>query len=141
MNLVLELLVLFIGVAYGIAVGIGFVAFITVLDILPRLTQLTKSMEHLRSYEFAVILGVICFTLLDFRGWTLHISSYWAIPLGLFMGLFIGLLAAAITEVVNVIPILAKRLNLQSVLATLLMAMVLGKIIGSLLQWLVFHVG
>lgn len=141
MNLVLELLVLFIGVAYGVAVGIGFVAFITVLDILPRLTQLTKTIEHLRTYEFAVILGVISFTLIDFRGWTLHVSSYWAVPLGLFMGIFIGLLAAAITEVVNVIPILAKRLNLQSVLTTLLMAMVLGKIIGSLFQWLVFHVG
>lgn len=141
MKLVLDLLMLFIGLAYGVAVGIGFVAFITVLDILPRLTQLTKSNKHLRAYEFAVILGVVSFTLFDFRGWILHMSNYWAIPLGLFMGLFIGLLAAAITEVVNVIPILAKRLNMQSVLTTLLMAMVLGKIIGSLFQWFVFHVG
>lgn len=54
---------------------------------------------------------------------------------GVFAGVFVGTLAAGLTEALNVFPILAKRLNMDSKLIFLLMAMVLGKIIGSLLQW------
>ena len=36
---------LFLGLASGFAVGAGFVAFLTVLGVIPRLTQLTKTMQ------------------------------------------------------------------------------------------------
>lgn len=40
-----EFVVAFVGLAGGLAVGSGFVAFLTVLGVIPRLTQLTKTMK------------------------------------------------------------------------------------------------
>ena len=51
--------VMFIGLAGGLAVGSGFVAFLTVLGIIPRLTQLTKTMKMIRHYEWSVIMGAL----------------------------------------------------------------------------------
>lgn len=140
MNLIHSFLFIFIGLAGGIAVGSGFVAFITVLDILPRLAQISKSRTYLRVYEFSMVLGTLVFTAFDFTGWVIAIPPFFSIPMGLMMGIFIGLFAAALTEVINVLPILAKRLNMHTKLVPFLLAMVLGKIFGSLFQWLIFRV-
>lgn len=127
-----------IGLAGGIAVGSGFVAFITVLDIIPRLTQIVKGIAYLKSFERALILGTIFFTWVDLREVIFFAPSILTLFIGLFSGLFVGLLAAALTEVLNVLPILAKRLNMANAILFLLMAMVFGKISGSLFHWLIF---
>ncbi|MBS4199556.1 stage V sporulation protein AB [Bacillus sp. FJAT-49732] len=133
-------IVILIGLAGGLAVGSGFVAFLTVLGIIPRLTQLSKTNSMIQMYEWAVILGAVCSGWVDLRDHTLHIHlSFLIVIIGLMCGLFIGMLAAALTEVLNVIPILSKRIGLEKQLLTLLMAIVLGKIIGSLFQWLYFN--
>jgi len=132
--------VILLGLAGGLAVGSGFVAFLTVLGIIPRLTQLTKTGRMIQAYEWAVILGAVCSGWVDLRDHSLHMNiSLIIILIGLFCGLFIGMLAAALTEVLNVIPILSKRIGLEQQLLTLLMAIVLGKIFGSLFQWLYFN--
>jgi stage V sporulation protein AB len=140
MELLSSLLLIFIGLAGGIAVGSGFVAFITVLDIVPRLVQLTKARRSIRGCEYSIVLGVVFFTWIDFRGWVIDSPEWVTVPLGFTMGIFVGLLAAALTEVVNVLPILAKRLRMQAHLLYLLMAMALGKVAGSIYQWMVFQV-
>ncbi|WP_019242097.1 MULTISPECIES: stage V sporulation protein AB [Bacillus] len=130
--------ILFIGLSGGFAVGAGFVAFLTVLGVIPRLTQLTKTQSKIRYYEFAVVLGVVM------GGWFSLNEAYFSIPLlliafiGALSGIFNGMLAAALTEVLNVLPILAKRIGVQEKIIYLLMALVLGKIFGSLFQWLYF---
>ena len=131
------LLLALIGLSGGVAVGSGFVAFITVLDIIPRLTQLTRSYRHVRKLEWALVGGVVFFTLLDFYGWQTALPRLAASLYGLLAGVFVGMLAAGLTEALNVFPILAKRLHMDDKLLYLLMAMVLGKIAGSLLQWMV----
>jgi stage V sporulation protein AB len=128
-----------IGFAGGIAVGSGFVAFITVLDIVPRLAQWSKSPHRIHAYEYAIVTGAVTATWLDLRGWAFDGPVWLTGVVGLLAGCFIGLLAAALTEVINVLPILAKRLAMQNALPYLLMAMALGKVAGSLYQWLVFH--
>ncbi|MCR2820290.1 stage V sporulation protein AB [Lederbergia panacisoli] len=129
-----------VGLAGGIAVGGGFVAFLSVLGIIPRLTQLTKTDKMIQMYEWAVILGAVCSGWVDLRDLSLHMNvSIIIIVIGLFSGLFIGMLAAALTEVLNVIPILSKRIGLERQLITLLMAIVFGKICGSLFQWIYFY--
>ncbi|KIL37791.1 stage V sporulation protein AB [Gordoniibacillus kamchatkensis] len=130
--------VAFLGVAGGIAVGSGFVAFLVVLDIIPRLAQMTKSYGNIRAYEGAVIAGVLFFTLADFYGWKADLFPLGAAVFGLFAGCFVGMLAAALTEVVNVLPILARRIGLADYIAWLLLAMILGKVAGSLFEWLVY---
>lgn len=138
MNLIQHSILWLIGFAGGIAVGSGFVAFITVLDILPRLLQMTKSQDYIRWYEFAIVLGVLVFTLVDFFDWVLFGFTWLTLLIGLFMGLFIGMLAGALTEVVNVIPILSRRLKMQHYLFQLILAMAIGKTIGSLFQWMFY---
>ena len=132
------LFIIFVGLGGGITGGAGFVAFLTVMGIIPRLMQLTKTMRFVQAYEAAVILGAVC------GGWeTLHMNHLYltkwiAVPVGLLAGLFVGMLAAALTEVLNVLPILAKRIGLRSKIIILLMAIVIGKIAGSLFHWLYF---
>lgn len=63
--------IIFLGLAGGVAVGSGFVAFLTVLGIIPRLTQLTKTRGFIQAYEWAVILGAV------FGGWeSLNMSRF-----------------------------------------------------------------
>jgi stage V sporulation protein AB len=119
-------------------VGAGFVAFLTVLGVIPRLTQLSKSMEMIQYYEWAVVTGVLAGVLASLRDPLLHISAYFLIPFGLTGGVFVGMLAAGLTEVVNVFPILAKRIRVDGEIIILVMAIVLGKIFGSIFQWLYF---
>ncbi|WP_100372594.1 stage V sporulation protein AB [Bacillus sp. FJAT-45037] len=128
--------IIFIGFAGGIAVGSGFVAFLTVLGIIPRLAQLTKSERSIRGYEAAIILGAQVGTWASFYSLSLHTSPFWLIPIGLACGVFVGMLAAALTEVLNVFPLLAKRVGVTDKIVLLMMAIVFGKIVGSMIQWL-----
>jgi stage V sporulation protein AB len=132
------LFIILIGLASGLAVGSGFVAFLSVLGVIPRLTQLTKTMKLISWYEWAVVLGALLGTVGSLRDPVLSFSPLTTIPLGLTGGIFVGMLAAALTEVLNVLPILAKRVRVDDKLETLLMAIVLGKVFGSLFHWIYF---
>ncbi|CAH2716391.1 MULTISPECIES: stage V sporulation protein AB [Neobacillus] len=129
----------FLGLASGLAVGSGFVAFLTVLGIIPRLTQLTKTMKMIQQYEWAVVFGALTGVFASLRDPVLNISPYLLVPLlGITGGIFVGMLAAALTEVLNVLPILARRIRLDGEIVILITAIVLGKILGSIFQWLYF---
>ncbi|WP_430785456.1 stage V sporulation protein AB [Virgibacillus flavescens] len=136
--LLINLLEIMIGFASGLAVGSGFIAFLMVLGIIPRLIQLSHSMKLIHVYVPCVIAGSLFGVYLSFTPTTweqpLLILSMW----GLFHGIFIGMLAAALTEVLNVFPILSKRIGMETKMLWLLMAIVFGKIIGSLFQWIIF---
>lgn len=129
-----------LGLAGGLAVGSGLVALLIVLDLIPRLAQLSYGFRKSLWYETAVVSGALFWSLADFLGMRLWLPSHATlIIIGLLDGIFIGMLAAALTEVMNVLPILAKRLKLSGYLISLLMAMVFGKVAGSLFDWLVFQ--
>lgn len=109
------LLLVMIGLGGGIAVGSGFVAFITVLDIVPRLTQLSSAHQHVRKLEWALISGALFFTIIDFFQWIASFPEWVTSVYGAFAGIFVGMLAAGLTEMLNVFPILAKRLTVMAV--------------------------
>jgi len=132
------LFIVFVGLASGLAVGSGLVAFLTILGVIPRLVHLTKTKNCFRHYEWAAISGAILFGWLSLNDFLLHVSSLIAVAVGLFTGIFIGMLAAALFEVLNVIPILSKRIGFQEQVIALLMAIAFGKVFGSLFQWLFF---
>ncbi|SDH10216.1 stage V sporulation protein AB [Alteribacillus persepolensis] len=132
------LFAVFIGLSGGLAVGSGFVAFISVLGIIPRLVQLTRTDKAIQAYETAVITGAVIgsiATLHDIKG---AFPEIFTIPVGLFAGMFVGMLAAALTEVLNVFPILARRIGMEKNIMVLVMAIVAGKILGSLFHWIFF---
>ncbi|MGD6815682.1 stage V sporulation protein AB [Metabacillus sp. 84] len=132
------LLIIFLGLSWGFAVGAGFVAFLAVLGIIPRLSQLTKTMSNIQAYEWSVVSGAAAGGWMSLRTTVLHAPIFFAVPIGLMDGMFIGLLAAALTEVLNVLPILAKRIGIAEQILIILMAIVLGKVSGSLFHWIVF---
>lgn len=136
--IILILSILFIWLAWGVAVGAGFVAFLAVLGVIPRLTQLTKTQKKLHMYEVAVVAGALFGSWLSFDDAVVHAPAVLLAIIGLFSGTFNGMLAAALTEVLNVIPILTKRIGMNGKIIYLLMAIVLGKIAGSLFQWIYF---
>ncbi|RDW22000.1 stage V sporulation protein AB [Oceanobacillus chungangensis] len=137
-TLLINFLQVLIGFSGGLAVGGGFVAFITVLGIIPRLIQLTKTEKLVKMYGGCVIIGLLIGTYFSFADIILNQSIIILILWGLFHGIFNGLLAAALTEVLNVFPIISKRIKMERHLLILLMAIVFGKIIGSLFQWTIF---
>ncbi|MFE6798141.1 stage V sporulation protein AB [Paenibacillus chitinolyticus] len=126
------------GLAGGIAVGSGMVAFLLVLDIIPRLLQVSRAQNRIRSCEIAVIAGSLVFTVMDFFNWRLFVPVWWTGVFGLFAGAFIGMLSAALTEIINVLPVLAKRVGMTSYMVWLLMAMIAGKVLGSLFEWFIY---
>jgi stage V sporulation protein AB len=132
------LLIVFFGLAGGLAVGAGLVAFLTVLGVIPRLTQLTKTVSYIQAYEWGIVGGAVSGGILSLRDHGFGISPFWLIPIGILCGSFIGMLAAALTEVLNVLPILSKRMGIFERIVILLMAIVLGKVVGSLFHWIYF---
>jgi stage V sporulation protein AB len=130
--------IIFIGFAGGFSVGAGYVAFLTVLGIIPRLTQLTKTMKMIQLYEWAIVLGAVAGTLVLMQDIHFSLSPLILILFGLAGGIFVGMMTAALTEVLNVWPILAKRIGVEDKIVYLLMALVFGKIFGSLFQWIYF---
>ncbi|TRM12619.1 stage V sporulation protein AB [Lentibacillus cibarius] len=134
----ISLLEAIIGFAAGIAVGGGFVAFLTLLGVIPRLIQLSKSDTFIKSYIASVIIGSLLGIYMSFADITWDLPVILLILWGLFHGIFNGMLAAALTEVLNVFPILAKRIRMDDKLLWLLMAIVFGKVAGSLFQWIIF---
>lgn len=134
----INILQLTLGFAGGLAVGAGFVAVLTMLGIIPRLVQLSRSIKSIKLYTAAVVLGTLAGTFLSFTTWTIKLPTLFLVIWGLFHGMFVGMVAAALTEVLNVYPIITKRIGLYDHLLFLIMAIVFGKIIGSLFQWLIF---
>ncbi|SFP25329.1 stage V sporulation protein AB [Salibacterium halotolerans] len=132
------LIIIFVGISGGLAVGSGFVAFISVLGIIPRLVQLTGTKSAVRSYELAVTGGGVFGTIAVLHPIRFSLPGLLTVPVGLAAGIFVGMLAAALTEVLNVFPILAKRVGMEHNVMSLVMAIVLGKIAGSLFHWLIY---
>ncbi|MBU9724028.1 stage V sporulation protein AB [Bacillus alkalicola] len=127
-----------IGLSGGLAVGSGLVAFLTVLGVVPRLANLTKTENLLSLYEMSIVGGAIIGIWFSLGDPAFSFTNSLLVIIGLACGMFIGLLAAALTEVLNVFPILAKRIGLKGKVYILLWAIVLGKIAGSLYQWIFF---
>lgn len=139
MTLVSWGLQLLLGLASGIAIGGGVVALFIVLNIIPRLAQLTRSYDKAHWYEGVMVFGSVAGTVGDFWNLTGY-APVWVTWLpGLFCGVFIGMLAAALTEVLNVLPILAKRMNMMPYIFGLYTAMIIGKVCGSLFDWFVYY--
>lgn len=134
-----KLVSVFIGFSEGIVVGSAMVAFITLLDIIPRLTQLTETEEYIKVYERTMILSAMIVSLLSF--FDLHFSGAKVLAgvSGLFMGVFVGLTAAALAEVTNVIPVAASRFQLENYLGYILAAIACGKVFGSLIYWILLN--
>ncbi|OEH85704.1 hypothetical protein BHU72_02605 [Desulfuribacillus stibiiarsenatis] len=127
-----------VGFANGIAVGGALAAVLTVLDILPRLAQLTKTESTVNRYATATIFGAVTWTVCDFFTLQIPTGFIGLFTFGLFSGVFIGLLAAGLTEVFNLLPVMTKRLRMTDYMIHFVFALVLGKVSGALFYWVIY---
>ncbi|WP_041607634.1 stage V sporulation protein AB [Halobacteroides halobius] len=135
------LLLILIGLGEGIVVGTALIAFLLVLDVIPRVIRFSDGCrEQIIIYQWLIILGVfiaINLQLYDVRLPQFYFLNYiLVIVCGLVFGIFIGLLAGALTEVLKVLPVLSRRLKMEEEMKILLVIIILGKTIGSLIYWL-----
>ncbi len=127
-------LVPLVGLAEGLAVGVAFVAVLTVLQVVPRVIQLCGGSPW--RYEVALALGAVlgalneAIPLTAWAGWAL-------IPAGLLSGAFVGMVSAAIAEVTAILPLAGRRLGIGRWLLALIVALALGRAVGATLWWAV----
>lgn len=127
-----------IGIAFGggVTVGSAAAAFVTILQVVPRLIQVTNTKRRIILYQWAITTGFILFTIIYFSDFHLNLSKYITIPIGIICGVFIGLLSSALAEVLNVIPVLSKKLKIKDSLKYVIWTLMVGKVVGSLYFWL-----
>ncbi|QEK12457.1 stage V sporulation protein AC [Crassaminicella thermophila] len=134
--MLLKFFAAFAGLAEGFSVGTAMIAFLTILDIVPRLAQLTNTESYIRVYEITIVMTTTILSLVAFLGFNIYVGKIMIICIGFLMGTFIGLLASALTEVTNVIPVIVNRFQLNDYVKYILIAIAGGKITGSLIYWI-----
>ena len=137
-------ILIWIALAAGFATAGGFVAFISLIGIVPRLSAITKTASHIPLYETSLALGLICMNVISLYSvdlsWLPHMVSTIIINAGgLFTGIFVGCLAGALAEVINIVPILSRRTKLRKGFPYFIKAAAIGKCVGSFLQFYIFR--
>lgn len=122
----------------GNVVGGAFAAFITLIQLFPRLLQVSESSEYIKILQNVFIVGTITFLSLYFSDVNFKISTPIIMFLGLVFGTFIGLFSSALAEVLNVIPILAKKLKIKRQVKYIIYSLLAGKVLGSIYFWTLF---
>lgn len=134
--LIENMLLGFLGFSFGVTVSAGVFAFITMLDVIPRLAHRTGTAVHLYAYENGIIFGgafgnLLTLFIKDFPVGYIGLSVF-----GVCAGVFVGCLAMALAESLRVIPVFVKRLKMRVGLPFVLIAIALGKFLGTLFQYL-----
>ena len=120
----------------GVTVGTATAAFISILQIVPRLIQITNTRDRINLYQSTIIISFILAILVYFGNFSLYLPKIINIPIGFIIGIFVGLLSSALAEVLNVIPILSKKLKVKDSLKYIVWALTGGKVAGALVCWL-----
>lgn len=132
-----QCLLFLLAIIFGLAVSCGFIAFIVLIGIVPRLTAKTRTAQHIMLYEDMLVLGVAFGNIVSLYQLPLPFSYIGMAIMGLCFGIFTGCLAGALAEIVDIFPILSKRLHLRKGLPYVVTAMALGKGFGTIIQWFV----
>lgn len=126
-----------IGLGSGAVISGGVFAFITIIGIVPRFAQKTKTQNYMKVYETAITLGGIIGASAMFINYQIPIGKVLAVIYSLCIGIFIGCLAVSLAETLNVIPILTRRAKVQKGLSIFIITLALGKMVGSILYFVV----
>ncbi len=133
-----KLLLISIAFGGGVTVGSAAAAFITILQIVPRLVQITNTKNQIKIYQLNIAISFVLFVVIYFSNFHMNLPKIIVILIGLFCGTFIGLLSSALAEVLNVIPVMAKKLKIKENLKYVIWALMAGKVMGSLYFWIFY---
>jgi stage V sporulation protein AB len=133
----LTLLIILIGLGSGIVISGAVFAFITIVGVVPRLSQRTNTVNCIKIYEEAIILGGVIGVLTLYTNISLNIGYFGAIIFALSVGIFYGCLAVSLAETLDVIPILSRRLDVKNGIKFFILSLAVGKLIGSLVYYFI----
>lgn len=131
-----QALTIMIGLSGGLAVGGSIAAFFTVLGVIKRAIECTRTKVMVRGYEVLIVLGSFGSALVYFFDITLNASQMLVLPIGLFMGIFIGFIAGALTETLDILSTVGDKMGILKSIYVLVFAILLGKTLGSLVYYL-----
>ena len=131
------LILIILGLGAGVIISAGVFAFITIIGIIPRLAQYTKTQKYIKLYEDIIIIGGTLASTTIYIDYYIPIGNMLCIIYSAFAGIFVGCLSVSIAEVINVIPIMTRRGNLQKHVGAFVVVLGLGKALGSLLYYLI----
>lgn len=136
--MIINILPVIISLGGGVVVGGALAAFISLLEIIPRLIQISNTNKYITYYQYAFTLGAIFFIATYFSGKHMNFGVFIAGTVGLIMGIFTGLFSSALTEVLSVLPVISKKFKIVNDLKWIIYAMLAGKVLGSLYYWTIF---
>ncbi len=120
-------------------IAASFLAFLSMLGVIPRLAGLTKSIKYARAYESFVAAGGILGTLAFIYRWSIR-AGYWLLAAyGIFGGIFIGCMIGALAETIKSLPIFSRRLKLRSGISYVIYGIALGKMFGCYMYFYIFR--
>jgi len=137
MDLVKSTGAVIIGLGSGLVVAGAVYAFLTIVGVVPRLAQKTRTTGQIKGYETALIFGGIFGTLTGIFQFYLPIGNIGTVITSFANGIFFGCLAMSLAEVLNVLPIFSRRARIQRGMFFLVLALAVGKLVGSLMYFLV----
>lgn len=158
MKLPANILLVILGLTYGLLAAAGVFTVLIAVGLVPRFAGKTHTGNKVLLYEEMVILGTAAGSHLSIFSRYCQIGAYvqahfpdkWQSFLclgniaqgifGLFSGMFIGCLALAIAEMLDSIPIFARRISFRHGMGLAVLSMAVGKLAGSLLYfWSELH--
>ena len=126
-------ILILLGFSSGVVIAGAVFAFIAIIGVVPRLAQKTATQKHIKLYEEAIICGGIFGAATQMINFRLPIGTVPVAALALCTGVFFGCLAVSLAEVLDVIPVLSRRVRLQTGMAAFMLAIALGKLAGSVM--------
>ncbi len=148
MNALRYTLLIIMGLSAGLITAAAYVAFISMLGIIPKFAAKTKTAGECILYENCLIFGILYATFLQFFASystagisapalpSAAIGTAFLIVTGLFGGVYVGFLIGGLSEVLNTIPIYARLTHIEKRLPLAIYSLALGKGLFILIQFL-----
>lgn len=128
------ILLAFVGLASGLAVAGGVFALISVIGVIPRISDRFGIASHTYQVETVIMLGGTLGSIMTVYTPKVPLGVVFLAISGLFAGIYVGAFAMALAETLKVVPILCMRTKLQHGIATIITAIAIGKGLGTLYQ-------
>lgn len=123
-----------VGLSSSFVVSGAVFAFITVINVIPRLATRTKTAGHILLFENMILLGGGLGNAIMIFNLPITLGMPGMIIFGLFSGIYVGCFSIALAETLRVFPVFSRKFKIIIGVPYLVLAMALGKGFGAFYQ-------
>ena len=124
-----------LGIIFGIVISAGLFAFITLVGVVTRLAIRTSTANRILLYEDIIVVGAAIGNYITIFRPELPIGPWFSLVTGFFFGMHVGCLAMAIEECVQVFPIIIHRMRIVIGVPALILVFAISKAVGVYIQF------